>query len=107
MYEEKPADKKQLTARDVDAVMLARCVEVARGSPEVANDQKEANVFRIASMLVEKCYPNEARRLRVVSSDYFLRHPEEKLHASEVVRNGWVWGFPRLRDMLSRELAGV
>ncbi len=96
---------KELTSRDVEASMLSRCVQVARSGVDAANDPKEANVFRVASMLIDKRYPAEAQRLRHASSRYFGAHPDEKTQASEVVKNGWVWGLPRLRDMLSRELS--
>jgi hypothetical protein len=35
------------------------------------------------------------------SEQYFATHPNEKLAPVEVVRNGWILGLPRLRDMLS------
>lgn len=83
--------------------MLARCVAVARGTGG-ATDQQEANVFRVASMLLSRRFQNEASRLEGASDMYFERCPNEKLSTGEVVDKGWVLGFPRLKDMLSREL---
>jgi hypothetical protein len=40
------------------------------------------------------------------SEQYFATHPNERLAAGEVVRNGWVVSLPRLRDMLSQQLHG-
>jgi len=39
-----------------------------------------------------------------ISEDYFLRHPADRLPAADVVRKGWVFSLPRLRDMLSHKL---
>lgn len=105
MEEVKPVPPMKLTARDAEALMLARCVAVARVNGEAANDQREANVFRVASMVMDKHYPTEAGRLRAASSSYFGKHPGDKLLAGAVLSKGWVQGLPRLRDMLSRELA--
>lgn len=70
----------------------------------IALDQREANVFRLASMVVRSTFPNESNSLMAASERYFATHPGELLHSSEVIRNGWVMTLPRLRDMLSRQL---
>lgn len=105
MSTNEPVRHMKLTSRENEALMLARCVAVARANGEAANDQREANVFRVASMVMGKHYPAEAGRLRAASSSYFGKHPGDKLLAGAVVNKGWVLGLPRLRDMLGRELA--
>lgn len=94
-----------MTARDVEAALLTRCAAVAREVAPTAQDQREANVFRLASMLVRSEFPRESNSLMLASEQYFAMHPNEGLLASAVVRNGWVMSLPRLRDMLSRRLS--
>lgn len=93
-----------MTAREVEAAMLSRCAAAARDGESVAGDQKEANVFRRAAMVVQSGFPNESSGLMRASDRYFAQHPDERLPAVDVVRNGWVFSLPRLRDMLSRQL---
>lgn len=95
-----------MTARDVESALLARCSAVARGSDPSARDQREANVFRLAAMVIQSRFPDESARLMQASEQYFASHPTEKLAPAEVVRKGWVLNLPRLRDMLSHRLHG-
>ncbi len=92
-----------MNAREREREMLLRCATAARNSA-VAQDQQEANVFRVAAMVVQSRLPSEAAKLMQASENYFNQHPNERLPAADVVRNGWVFSLPRLRDMLSREL---
>lgn len=94
-----------MTARDLESFMLAQCAKVAQGKAHVAQNQREANVFRVASMVMSPRMPTEAVLLRHTSEDYFSTHPGEQLPAAEVVRRGWVVSMPRLRDMLSLTLS--
>lgn len=93
-----------MTAREAENNMLMHCVTAARSLSVVAQDQREANVFRVAAMVVQSRLPAEAARLMQISEDYFLRHPADRLPAADVVRKGWVFSLPRLRDMLSHKL---
>lgn len=95
-----------MTAREFEANLLHRCALVARsdGAVPVAQDQCEANVFRVAAMIMGPQWAQESHRLLQASEQYFSHHPEQQLHASEVVRKGWIFSFPRLRDMLGRKL---
>ncbi len=94
-----------MTARDVESALLTRCAAVAQEVGPTAQDQREANVFRLASMVVRSEFPRESNNLMLASEQYFARHPNESLSAGEVVRNGWVLSLPRLRDMLSHRLS--
>lgn len=93
-----------MNAREMEDKMLARCTTVARSASGAALDQREANVFRVASMVVQSRFPDESTRLMQASEDYFSHHPNDRLPAVDVVRNGWVFSLPRLRDMLSHKL---
>ncbi|MCD6679796.1 MAG: hypothetical protein LT102_03935 [Burkholderiaceae bacterium] len=93
-----------MNARDREAVLLARCVFVARQTtqPQAPHDAREANVFRLAAMVVESGFPRESRSLMQASERYFTLHPDERLGPAEVVQRGWVSTLPRLRDSLTR-----
>jgi hypothetical protein len=93
-----------MNARDAESALLARCVVVARGAALHVEDQREANVFRLAAMVVGSKFPAESASLKHASDRYFATHPAEKVAPADVVRNGWVLSLPRLRDMLSRSL---
>lgn len=95
-----------MNARDAESALLARCTAVARESAQAAQDQREANVFRLAAMVVQSRFPHESIYLMQASERYFASHPDDKLAAVVVVRKGWVSSLPRLRDMLSHRLCG-
>ena len=93
-----------MSARGLESKLLTRCASVARAQDDLARDQYEANVFRLASMLVRSRFPHESARLMRASDRYFLLHPGDRLAPDEVVRQGWVLSLPRLRDMLNHQL---
>ncbi|TDF52834.1 hypothetical protein [Cupriavidus sp. L7L] len=93
-----------MTARDEERKVLDRCEAASRGDVSVAADQREANVFRVAAMVLQSRFPMEAARMMAASDQYFRTHPADLVPSAEVVRNGWVWGLPRLRDMLTMQL---
>ena len=93
-----------MTSRDVERALLNRCAAAAMGELAHASDQREANVFRLASMVLRPRMPSEAARLMTASERYFKQHPSDLLASGDVVRNGWVLSVPRLRDMLTMQL---
>lgn len=93
-----------MTARDTEAVLLARCAAAARQGQSTALNQCEANVFRLAALVVQSRFPSESRLLMQASDRYFAAHPNERLPAAAVVQSGWIFSLPRLREMLSHEL---
>jgi hypothetical protein len=93
-----------MTSRDAEEMLLDRCAKVGSGAGEGAQNQMEANVFRVASMVVVSNFPLASNRLLQASADYFATRPLEELAAVETVKRGWVDNLPRLRDMLSRRL---
>jgi hypothetical protein len=94
------------TAREAESALLARCAHVAHEAVLSAEDQREANVFRLAAMVVRSRFPSESARLMQASERYFASHPNDRLDPVAVVRQGWVVSLPRLRDMLSHQLSG-
>ncbi len=95
-----------MTARDAESALLTRCTVVAREAEQSAQDQREANVFRLAAMVVRSRFPGESLRLMQASERYFASHPNDRLAPADVVRKGWVLSLPRLRDMLSHRFHG-
>ena len=93
-----------MTARDDEAETLARCALAAGGFVSVAVNQREANVFRLASMVIQSRFPDESIMLMRASDSYFSHCPNDLLPPQAVLRNGWVFNLPRLRDMLSLRL---
>jgi hypothetical protein len=95
-----------MTVRDSESALLARCSAVAQEGAQSAQDQREANVFRLAAMVLRSRFPSESKCLMQASEQYLAVHPSERLAPADVVRKGWVLSLPRLRDMLSRRLKG-
>ena len=93
-----------MSGRESEAVMLDRCRGVAMRGAEGASDQREANVFRLAAMLVRARHPLSSAGLMAASERYFLAHPDERLAAEDVLRRGWLTSLPRLRDLLEAQL---
>lgn len=90
-----------MESRDVESILLDGCVDVARGQLGAARDGREANVFRLASLVIESSFPLESLRLMEASKAYISAHPEDEVALADIVKNGWVISLPRLRDMLS------
>jgi hypothetical protein len=95
-----------MNTREAENNMLMRCHMAARDASVAAQDQQEANVFRLAAMVIQSCFPDESAKLMDASDAYFSCHPNDRLPAVEVVRKGLVFSLPRLRDMLSLKLRG-
>ncbi len=96
-----------MTAREIEAHWLASCLAAVRSPSAMARGAEEANVFRVAAMVLASAWPVQSARLMALSDVYFAQHPADKLPVVQVVHNGWVLSLPRLRDMLSRQLASV
>ena len=93
-----------MNARALESVLLAHCADVVHDARQVARDQCEANVFRLAAMVVQSRFPRESGQLMRTSDEYFAAHPDERLAPADVLGKGWLIGLPRLRDMLSQLL---
>lgn len=91
-------------ARETEAEWLARCTRAAVQPDAAAHSPREANVFRLASMVIRSRFPAEASRLLLASDRFFSQQPDALLSPADVVRQGWVASLPRLRDTLSQRL---
>ena len=93
-----------MTAREMEEQLLTRCAVVGHGGTEMATDQREANGFKLAAMLMQSRFPREAGCLMRASENYFQQHPSDRMPAASSVQNGWVSSLPRFRVMLSVKL---
>ena len=93
-----------MTARANEQELLHRCLSVARGATTSAENQLEANVFRLAALVIQSKFSHESMKLMEVSDRYFVTYPHEKLATVEVIRRGWMINLPRVRDRLIRKI---
>lgn len=94
-----------MDARAREEVMLKRCVEVSRqisNQPQAENG-REANVFRVAAMVIQSRFPAESQTLMECATRYFEVHPKDLRPVVDVIRNGDVISLPRLRDGLTQK----
>ena len=94
-----------MNAREAEAHLLARCVRIARGEPDAEMDDWEANVVRVAAMLARSRHPEASRRLEDAADGYFERFPKSCRPPEDLIREGWLIGFPRFRALLDDRLA--
>jgi hypothetical protein len=95
------------TARDSEKAMMERCHQIATTPGEAPRDQVEANVCRLAGMIISTRYPEAGARLFDSATAYFIHHPDQQVSSAEVVRRGWIINAPRLRNQLERLLGWV
>lgn len=94
-------------ARDKEAALLECCVEIATATLDAPRNPVEANVCRVAGMILSHNLQDARRRLAQAATAYFAAHPSELLESAETVRRGWIINLPRLRDRLERRLQEV
>ena len=90
-------------AREQEDYLIQRCLNAGQNRTE-ARDEREANVFHVAAMLLRQEFPQLAQQLQQHSTDYFHIHPEQKLPVAEVIRQGWLISLPRFQQALSLRL---
>ena len=90
--------------REKEEILLSLCIAAGAGEIVSINSPIKANIFRVAGSVILNNYPLEAKRLNLLAKDYFIRFPDDCLHASQIVRNGWIISYPRLRDMLIEKI---
>lgn len=90
--------------REAEEVMLMSCLEVAQGVRAMPCSAQQANVMRVAAMVIGRSFPVSQKRLSEAAARYFEAHPGDKVESAEIVRRGWVSTLPRLRDRLEHKL---
>lgn len=93
-----------MPSRVEEAEIVDRCVAVALLGAAGALSQREANVLRLAAMILRPRFPAESERLLAECDRYFLSHPADLVESAQIVRNGWVASPSRFRDMLELRL---
>jgi hypothetical protein len=93
-----------MNARELEDQFLSRCATAATQPNAVAHNQREANIFRTAALLIQSRHPEASSRLMRASAVYFSQHANEQLSASDVMKKGWLISLPRARDLLCRKL---
>lgn len=90
--------------RSEEAKLVELCIDVALHGVVAPLNHQDANVFRLAAMILRPRFPTESERLWAICEHYFSLHPSELIESAQVVRNGWVTSPPRFRDMLEFRL---
>lgn len=90
--------------REAEEVMLMSCLEVAQGVRAMPCSAQQANVMRVAAIVIGRSFPASQKRPSEAAARYFEAHPGDKVDSAEVVRLGWVSTLPRLRDRLEHKL---
>jgi hypothetical protein len=88
----------------MDVQLLVRCCEAAEDPKAIAQDQREAHVFRMAAIAVRSRFPAQSVCLIKASERYFAEHPDERLDPATVARMAWAPSLPQLREELTRWL---
>ena len=96
-----------MNARDTEADLLSRCVRISRGEVESLDDERVANVVRVAAILARPRNPAAADRLREAADAYFARNPDSRRSADELIRLEWLISFPRFREQLDARLGSA
>lgn len=96
-----------MNPRTAEAALLDRCAVAAREAGQAAQDACEANVFRVAALVIRSSFPVESTCLMRASERYFVSHPNDKVDPKDVIRKGWILTLPRLHDMLIHRLNGM
>lgn len=96
-----PDSTRRDDAREAEAELMNRCILAAHGEIRVADNARDANVFRVAAMVLPEGLGAQSRRLAAAAQAFFDSAPAEELDSGEVVRRGWVISLPRLRQTLA------
>ena len=95
-----------VSARDAERELGSFCLRLARAEEEAIGPRnaREANVVRVAAMLLRPRHTVSAARPRDAAERYFESRPDERLGSNDVVRAGWLIGLPRFRALLESGL---
>jgi hypothetical protein len=98
------AVSEPVTARDAEALLLARIVLAASGDVMPA-DAMEASVFQLAGRLLMPRVPAAGEALVATCGRYFERVGGQPWSVDEITAHGAVVGLSRFRDAVFRAFA--
>lgn len=98
------AHEQFVSARKAEAELLRLAVRVGRGELSAVTTSREANVLRVAAMLLPERQQAQSRRLAAAAQAFFDSAPDEQLDAGEVVRRGWIASLPRLHERITASI---
>lgn len=84
--------------------LIDRCLAAARDDSVDARDECEANVFRLAAMVIEPKFLVDSDRLRAVAARFFASHSIDPVPVSQALEQGWVRDLPWLHDAVVKAL---
>lgn len=98
-----PAD-----ARLQEASLVRQCLDVATTSSLTEEPTcQQAQIFRLAAMLLRSSHPEAALNLQQAYDVHLLKHACIPLPPDAAIKQGWVLGLARFRDTLCRQLNSV
>lgn len=93
-------------ARLQEASLIRLCLEGA--ALELADKLtcEQAQIFRLAAMLLHGSHPKASRNLKRAFDAHQREHGCAPQPPETAIEQGWIIGLARFRDTLSRELTG-
>ncbi|WP_354683265.1 hypothetical protein [Cupriavidus necator] len=84
--------------------IVDRCIDVALHGVATTLNKRDANIFRLAAMILRPRFPIQSATLLAVCDKYFQLHRDDLIESAQVVRNGWITSPSRFRDSLEFRL---
>lgn len=84
--------------------LIDRCLAAARSDSVDAQDEREANVFRLAAVVIEPKFLAESKRLRAAAARFFACRSSLPLPVEEALDKAWIRSLPWLHDALVQRL---
>lgn len=91
-------------AREREAALLSRCVDVARGGTG-SLEPADAQVLALAASLLHHRHPAAARALAAASDRLLATQGEPRMPLGDLLRSGRITDLPRFKERLLRQLA--
>lgn len=82
------------------------CLEVAASALTRKPTCQQAQIFRLAAMLLRGSHPEASRNLKSAYAAHQREHDCAPMPPETAIEQGLIIGLARFRDTLSRELTG-
>lgn len=94
-------------ARLYEASVVRHCLDAATSTLVEKPTCQQAQIFRLAAMLLRSSHPEAAGNLLRAYDDHSIEHACVPLPLDNAIDQGWIIGWARFRDTLSRQLSSV